>query len=479
MSGLFSSLSASVSALTAHSRSVDIAGKNLANVSNPAYSRERVVYGDRGTVVTADGAESMGLEAVGVAQMRDALLDKQVVRESSLSSYYQTQQNAYERAQAGLGQNVASASSTSGVTNSATDSGISAAMDDFFNAFQNLAANPTDPGQRQSLLQTTSILTDRMQLADTRLSQVQSDLSAQATSDVGTANQLLQTVADLNKEIAQVEVNQPGSAVDLRDQRQSALEQLATKISFDGNEGSDGQVQISVKDGSGSPVMLVDQNGVTGPITFDQSTTPPTIKGGAAGTVLAPSAGSIQGALDASTGPVQDVRSQLDALAQQIVTSVNAVYNPGGTSTNFFDATSPVTAAGFQLDPSVTASNLRTSNGGAAGDNTVALAIAQLANARFSTTSATPDKIDGTFGTSFSNTVSGLGQAVSGSNARVDAQSQIEQLVRSQRDAVSGVSLDEEMANLMKYQRAFQASSRVFQTIDNLLDVVVNQIGAG
>ena len=66
--------------------------------------------------------------------------------------------------------------------------------------------------------------------------------------------------------------------------------------------------------------------------------------------------------------------------------------------------------------------------------------------------------------------MSGLGQAVAGATSRVNDQGRIEQLVRSQRDAVSGVSLDEEMANLMKYQRAFQASSRVFQTIDNLLE---------
>ena len=56
-------------------------------------------------------------------------------------------------------------------------------------------------------------------------------------------------------------------------------------------------------------------------------------------------------------------------------------------------------------------------------------------------------------------------------------QGRIEQLVRSQRDAVSGVSLDEEMANLMKYQRAFQASSRVFQVIDNLLENIVSEMG--
>ena len=118
---------------------------------------------------------------------------------------------------------------------------------------------------------------------------------------------------------------------------------------------------------------------------------------------------------------------------------------------------------------------MKASDGGPAGDNTVALAVAQLGSRAFATSSS--DSIDGTFGGFFSQSVSKLGQALSGANARVDDQANIERLVRSQRDALSGVSLDEEMADLMKYQRAFQASSRVFQTVDDLLDVVVNRLG--
>ncbi len=105
----------------------------------------------------------------------------------------------------------------------------------------------------------------------------------------------------------------------------------------------------------------------------------------------------------------------------------------------------------------------------------MALAIAQLATQKF--TIAGGAAIDGTFGGFFSTAVSNLGQAVSGATARSTDQTSIENLVRTQRDGVSGVSLDEETANLLKYQRAFQASSRVFSTIDSLLDNVVNSLG--
>ena len=475
MSGLFASLNSSVNALNAHSRAVETAGKNLGNVSNPNYARQRVIYGDRGTVVTPQGAQSLGLEALGVQQLRDKLLDRQVVREVALSSYYQAQQNAYQRAQAALGQDVASASSTQGATSTTTDNGIAAALDDFFGAFHSFAANPTDTGQRQTLLQSASILTDRVRLADTRLAQVQADLDYQVESDVGDTNRLLQTIAELNGQIGRFEINHPGSAVDLRDQRQAALEKLAAKMPIETSEAN-GQLEVTARDGNGDPVVLVSLAVVQGSIAYDTTTTPPTITGGTANTVLELSSGSIHGSMSARTGAVQTIRDQLDQLTRQLVTSVNEVYNPGGASTDFFDA-GGTSAGTLTLDASLTAANLRASNGGAAGDNTVAIAIAQLAAKKFSTTAVPPDEIDGSFGGFFAGAVSGLGQAVAGATARVNEQSRIEELVRSQRDAVSGVSLDEEMADLMKYQRAFQASSRVFTTIDNLLDVVVNQLG--
>jgi flagellar hook-associated protein 1 FlgK len=470
MSGLFASLNASVSALNAHSRAVEIAGKNLANVNNTSYARQRVVYGDRGTVITPQGAESLGLEALGVEQLRDKLLDRQVLRESSLSSYYQSMQSAYKRAQAGLGQSISSTSSAS--NSSTTDTGVSAAMDDFFNSFQGFAANPTDSGQRATLVQSTSILTDRLHLADARLSQVQDDLDSQVNDDVTSVNTLLSTIADLNGQIGRFEINSPGSAVDLRDQRQTALESLAAKLPVSVTDSNASQVQVSVKDTSGNDVVLVSLATVPNTIAFDGTK----ITAGTSATPIALASGSIQGAIDSRDGAIKTLRDNLDQLSKQLVTSVNAIYNPSGTAGNFFDS-SGTTAATIALDSSVSATSLRATNSGAAGDNDVALAVAQLTTKQFSTSGTPADAIDGTLGSYLSSSVSTFGQALSGANARVTDQENIEQLVRSQRDAVSGVSLDEEMADLMKYQRAFQASSRVFQTIDNLLDVVVNQLG--
>lgn len=469
MSGLFATLNSTVKAISAQSRAIETTGKNLANVNNTSYARQRVVFGDRGTVQTPTGAESLGLEALGVQQMRDQLLDLQVTREISLSSSYQAEQSGYQRAQASLGQSIDRTNTTS--ASGTSDNGIGAAMDNFFNSFQSLAASPTDDGLRETLLQNAAIMTDRFQLTDQRLGQVQSDLNAQVTTDVGSVNTLLSTIADLNSQIGRFEINAPGSAVDLRDQRQAKLEELAAKLPVSVVDAGGGQVQLVAKDGSGNNVVLVDKATVMGPIAFNGTQ----ITGGASATPLVLNGGSIQGALTARDGAVQTLRDNLDALAKQLVTSVNTAYNPTGTTGDFFNA-GGTTAGTISVVGSITSANLKASDGGAAGDNTVALAVAQLTNQNFST--AGGDAIDGTFSGFYSKTVSDIGQALSGANSRVDDQGNIEKLVRSQRDAVSGVSLDEEMANLMQYQRAFQASSRVFSIVDDLLDTVVNRLGA-
>lgn len=469
MSGLFASLNSSVKALTAHSRAIEITGKNLANVNNPEYARQRVVYGDRGTVITATGAESLGLEALGVEQLRDSLLDRQVMREIALKSFFEAEQGGYQRAQAGLGQSIERATGA-GATGATGATGLAAALDDFFNAFQSFAARPTDSGERQTLLQKSAILTDRFQLADTRLTQVQSDLNAGIATDVADVNRLLGTIAGLNSQIGRFEINAPGSAVDLRDQRQARLEELAGKLPVEIRNGDDGQVQVVTRDGAGADIVLVDRAVVQGSVSFDGTQ----LLAGAAGTPVALTGGSMKGALSARDGAIATLRTDLNQLARQIVTSVNAAYNPSGASGDFFASTG-TTAATIALVGTMTATTLKASEGGAAGDNAVARAVAQLANTAFAT--AGGDHIDGTFSGFFGKTVSKLGQALAAANSRAADQTNIEQLVRSQRDGVSGVSLDEEMADLMKYQRAFQASSRVFTVMDDLLDVVVNRLG--
>ena len=468
MSGLFSSLNQSVGALAAHSRGIETAGRNLSNVNNPDYARQRVVFGDRGTVLTPLGAMSLGLQAKGIQQIRDSLLDSQVVREISLTSSAKAGMNALAKAQAALGETIDRTSATDGSGNSA---GLDAVLTNFFNGFQSLAAQPTDVGTRQTLLQQATILAERFNQTDARLAQVQADLTTEATTDVGEINDLLSALAELNGQIGRFEVNVPGSAVDLRDQRQAKLEALASKLTIEtrASPGAPGQIDVFARDAAGDPVTLVSL-AVATPVTFDSSTL------SAGGTAIALSSGSVQGALAARDDSVQTLRDRLDILARQLVISVNDAYNPTGATGDFFDPAG-LTAGSIKVAAGLTASTMKASDGGAAGDNTLAAAVAALGTQRFAV--ADGDEFDGSFGQYYSGVVSDFGQSIAGARNRYDDQSTIETLVRRQRDSVSGVSLDEEMADLLKFQRAFQASSRVFTVIDQLLDNVVNRLGVG
>ena len=247
MSGLFSSLNASVKALSAQSRALETTGKNLANVNNATYARQRVIFGDRGTVETPQGAESLGLEALGIQQLRDALLDQQVIRETALTAGTTAEQQTYQRTQASLGQTVGTTSATS------SSGGLGGALDDFFNAFQSFASRPTDDGEKQTLLQKSSILTDRFNQTDSRLAQVQTDINSQVTSDVDETNRMLSAIADLNKQIGRIEIGRPGTAIDLRDQRQAQLEALAAKVPIESRIGTSGMINIVMKAADDSP----------------------------------------------------------------------------------------------------------------------------------------------------------------------------------------------------------------------------------
>jgi len=473
MSGLFGSLTQTVRALNAHSRGVETAGRNIANVNNPNYARQRVIFADRGTIQTPQGAQSLGIEAKSIQQVRDTLLDRQVVRERSLTASWEARDSTMLRTQASLGESINRTEGPDDAT--AAAHGLAAAMTDFFNGFQSLAARPSDLGERQNLIQRADILAERFNVTDTRLAQVQTDLDTEVATDVDEINQLLGSIAVLNGQIGRLEVNAAGSAVDLRDQRQARIEQLAGKMAVEtqANATENGQLDVWVRDGSGSPIVLVSLTAVSNPVAFDGTE----LTAGAAATPIALTGGAVNGRLAARDGAVQDLRDGITNLATQLAGSVNAAYNPTGATGNFFRFTPGAAAGTIALEAGVSTTSLKASDGGSAGDNTLALAVAELSTKRFSTTGG--DSFDGTLTQSYAGLVSDLGRAVSGAASRLEDQSNIERLVRQQQLGVSGVSIDEEMTDLLKYQRAFEASSRVVSIVDGLLDIVVNRLGRG
>ena len=297
---------------------------------------------------------------------------------------------------------------------------------------------------------------------------MQSDLTEQVNADVVKVNDLITSIANLNTSIGRAENIKPDSAVDLRDQRQAQIEELAKymDVSVADVAGTHGQVSLAAGGVTLINPTLVPQ--VTGLVTFAGST----FSGGAGPAALALTSGSLQACVDVRDGQVTDSRTDLKALADQLTASLNALSLNNTPGKNFFKV--PPTSGLLEVE--VTTATIQATTTGTSGGNEQSVLAANLANKIFSTGAG--DEIDGTFSSHFSGMVASLGLDLSNTTNRLDDQTLNETLTRESRDSVSGVSQDEELANMLRFQRCYQASARFTNAIDGLLDLVVNRLGS-
>ncbi len=474
MSGLFGSLYTATNALRAHSAALDIVGRNMANVNNPVYARQRVIYGDKGSVDTPLGAQSLGVEPVGIQQMRDRLLDGQITEETSNTELLNSQLKYLQQAQTSLGQGLFGSSGSVDTISSNPElpAGISASIDAFFNAWQSFATKPTDTVNKQQLIATSQDLVDKLQLADSRLSDISlpapvtgNTLTGQMDEDVTQVNSLLTVISDLNRQIGRVEIVNPGTAVDLRDQRQGKLEELAKYLDFTTVQQAAGQIGIQVSDGVGGTVSLVDLSVVNGTLARNGSNYQWNPSGGGPAQAVSFSGGSLAGYQQVGA-TVQGYRTQLDTFVSTLVTAVNNAYTNSGANTNgnFFTG---ATAAAIAVN-ATTATVQAGDAGGPSGANQRALAVAALANNN--------TFLSGTPAQAYGRIVTQVAQDVSTTQSRYEDQKSLNDLFVAQRDSYGGVSLDEETADMMRLQRAYQASAKIMSVIDQLLSEVMTTL---
>ncbi len=468
--GLYDVLRMGLSSLRAQSRAIETVGRNMANVNNPTYARQRVIFGD----VSPTGSASVGVDVIEVQQVRDVLLDRQLVREKSGAAALEAETAAYERGEAAMGETISSVSDPSLAATTGSNS-LTNAMAGFFGAARQLSVDPTNSTQKQMFVQTAKTMTERFQFSNDRLAEVQADLTNQVSNDVDKANGLLTTIKELNLMIATQESKTGTKALTLRDQRQARVEDLAQVMNFKTTTLPDApnQIQITATSASGVDTVILSGGTTLETLAFAGAA----LRVVSSNTALTLTGGSTKGHLTARDGALQTLRNSLNLLAKQMVTSVNADYNPSGTGQNFFDPAG-TNASSIQLASGLTGLNVRASvAGGAAGDSSVAQAISKLDIRSFSSTSG--DAINGTMGESYSAAISLFSYSLSQSRMNHENQTGVLNIVRGQRESTSGVSLDEEAAELMKFQRAYQASARVISVVDQMLDIVVNSLGRG
>lgn len=471
MSGLFSSLKSSALSLRTQSTALEVVGRNMANVNNPAYARQRAVLGDRGSANTGLAVQSLGTEVVGIQQLRNKMLDAQVTDETANTTFLDSQQTFLEQAQTALGQGIFSDAGSVDTIDSNPDlpAGIASSLDAFFNAWQSFATEPSSTVNKQQLIANTEDLIDKVQLADKRLADIAlpstsgNSLTEQMDSDVEQVNSLLTTLADLNRQIGRVELNNEGAAVDLRDQRQAKLEELAKYLDFTTVDQTAGQIGIQVDDGAGGTIDLINLASVDGTLARNGSDYEWTSTAGATQTVSL-SAGKLAGYQEVGA-TIQGYRDDLLTFVQTLVAGVNTAYN-SGTNGDYFTA-GPTSIDDFELtatSTTVVAGDI----GGPSGANDRALAVAALAN--------DSTFLNGTPAKAFTAIVTNVAQDVSNNSTRSEDQTSLKDLLTTQRESYGGVSLDEEAADMMRYQRAYQASARMMSVINDMLDEAMNAV---
>jgi flagellar hook-associated protein 1 len=459
--GLLPALDIGRSGLIAAEMGLNVAGNNIANVNTPGYSRQRVVqgaiepYADGTGVLIGRGVRVRSVEAVV-----DPLLDRR------LRSLISDQRQAATRSD--------QLSQLAGVLSDLDDPSLAESVGAFFDAADALARNPGGGAERETLLGAANAVANELNRRNTALGQLQRGADYRLVALVREGNDALQRVADLNVSIADAE-STGQSANSLRDERETALKDLAKTLGVSVTEYPNGTVRVAAENG----LVLVDAGVVTRELTTETSGNGidglPLHQVGVAdangGFMSLPGMfqrGEIAALLDVRDGDIPQARDNLDTVAASLGSAVNAVQqnaaavDQDGNSTvgvPFFTGTTAATIAVAITDPR----RIAAARSAQPGDAQNALALADL---RGTTQAALGNT---TFQGYLAAEQARLGQDAAQAEDLARASDLLTEQVQSQRDAVSGVNLNEELTNLLRAQRAFQAAARVISVADNVL----------
>lgn len=447
-------------ALRASQLGLALAGQNIANVNTPGYTRQSVMLSaSGGSGVGKTGLIGSGVTIDGVRQFRDRFVESRLRTETAIAGRFTAQRDALAPVDA--------------VFNESDGDGISAAMHSFFGSFTALEANPTSTALRNDVVAKTGTFVSTLAATRSRLTSIRGDNDGALRNSVTELNTLTAQVADLNVRIATVE-HTGAAASELRDQRETVVQRVAELSGARAVEGHDGMVMLTLSDGQ----ALVSGDHATDLQVQD------TLPNGLATVFLngQPAAigdGGLRGLQDAITG-IGDQITSLDALAAAIASRVNALHSSGtdlngNAGGNFFEipAVGPVTAANLSIATAIKA------------DPKLIVASALVPPATFGTVAGAIGGLltdpssqvgprTGSFSSIYGSIVAAAGSGVKTAEDALATQRVILAQAKAQRDAVSGVSLDEEAISLLQFQKSYEAAARFLKIADDLTQTILS-----
>jgi flagellar hook-associated protein 1 FlgK len=462
MGSLMSLLNTARDALNAQSYALDVTGQNISNVNTPGYVRRSPILETQALGSTTTGSVKIG----GLQRATDVYTERATYQANGAAAAANTRDQAL--------------SSVESLFNDTSGQGLAASLGNVFSSFSALAANPTDATTRANVLSAADAFSQRVNQTANSLQQTSNDLLKQGQETVSEINQRATDIAKLNKQIqaAQAQGNDASDLLDQRDAKLSDLSQLVDVHTITDNQGNlivqasgatlvDGGTASSLSVGvaaDGSMQILSDQPSPNSDVT--QFLT----------------GGSLAGIKQARDVDIASVSSQLDQLTFDVATAINTQHaagygTDGGTGRNLFDIPATATGAARAISLSAdvaghpervaAASSAATTPGGS--DNAAALSgLADLSIASGNTETAA---------NAYGDLVGTVGELKASSARNVTTQTAVQQQAQTMQQSLSGVSLDDEMVALTKYQNAYGAATKVLNTVDQMMSDLMNAVG--
>lgn len=452
MSSLSASLASALSGLTADQGALEATANNVANVNTPGYTREVPVLVTRDPVVVTPLTLGTGVDLQSIRSIRDPILESQIQQETQTQGQFSS---------------LVSALSETQTTFSASTGDIGTAISNFFDSINQLSTSPSDMSLREGVLTAAGNVASAMNTAASNLTSQRTNLDASIEQTVSQINQLTSQIAKLNGQISSLE-NAGENAGTFLDQRTQLIDQLSALV----------DVSVIPTDNT---LTLTTANGTA--LVAGQQSFPLSTQLGASGVqqIFAQGrditssivSGQLGGLLGARDQQIPSIQNQLDTLAAGLANSVNSVQTAGydlngNAGVNLFNPP-PASGTGAAASLSVSINDpalVAASSDGTAGSNGNAEALYALRNNPIISGQSPTDY--------YSSIVFNVGNAAANASAEQSASNVILQQLNDQRSSVSGVSLDEEAANMMRFQQAYAASAEIITSINSMLQTVIN-----
>jgi flagellar hook-associated protein 1 FlgK len=467
MSTLFNGINLALRAVLSHQQAVQVIEHNVANANTPGYRRQQAVltaapvYGPPGLIrPVVPGQMGTGVMVDRIQRFNLEFFDGRYRRETADASRWAAARDVLKQVEATLAE-------------TGTD-GLMPKLDAFWTGWQTLSSDPSNTALRADLRERSLALADAVNRRAVALNTLRQDQDLAIRQRVEEINTLASGVARLNAEIARVQ--SVGDAPnDLLDERDRQVDRLAELAGAQGHLQPNGEMLVSI----GGHALVVGSTPFTLAVTSDLSNSNLARIDWNDGQPFGAPRGELAGLLDARDRVIPAQQTGLDSFAAALMSNVNALHQTGyglnnATGLAFFtgtDAMSMRVSANI-TDPASGLQNIAAATAaGSPGDGNLARQISDLQRSLLLTGGTA------TLHQFYTAQVGALG--LEGKQAENSARDRglVAEALSNQRESFGGVSLDEEAAQLVQSQRAYQAAMRLMTTVDDMLDRVINGMG--